>query len=243
MQTHRCVSYFLTLSARVIAVVVFLGFLTALPAFGQMGSSGRYSDAWLAGSSTYNQPPRIVGMGSTQDNYNMYGHTYWVVASLRSPTGRTASATSYSSNAYSAYVRIELSLPWSDADAGGQFNLTTEHWMRCPYMYGAFPQTLGFPFTVGSSVLCYQFNGFVSTPPVEGFNYEYRVISQECLLRTYCGNTYIYTPESYGMFGLAQFYYFRFFNQEYVLCIPVIQGTFKTPPGGRCTLADCTNQG
>ena len=101
-------------SLRLIVVVAFLSFIAPATASAQMGSSDIYSDAWVYtsnNSGVFGTPTvKIMGCGVTQDNNNMYGHTYWVVTNLRSPAGRVASATSYKTTAYSAYARAETSL-------------------------------------------------------------------------------------------------------------------------------------
>lgn len=111
-----------------LAAVAFLILFFTSQAFGQMGSSVIYSDIW----SDYDY---VYSCGVTQDNYNSYCHTYWVQATLTSPNGHTASATSYRSSSYNAYVRVDLSLPWDDEDVG-DFTETTQHWMQCPYIGG-----------------------------------------------------------------------------------------------------------
>src|SRR6266403_2288624 len=87
-------------------VLIFLIFIFSVPTFGQMGSTSTYSDSWATDDGT------IFGAGVTSDSSNGYGHTYWTVTTLSSPSGRTASATSYRSYDYSAYTRAETSLAW-----------------------------------------------------------------------------------------------------------------------------------
>jgi|SRR5437588_7048643 len=69
------------------------------------------------------------------DSYNSYGHTYWTVTTLTSPSGRTSSVTSSQSNGYSAYARAETSLAWDWNDLG-DYSTQSAHWMDCPYMGG-----------------------------------------------------------------------------------------------------------
>src|SRR5437868_12746543 len=69
-----------------------------------MGSYATYSDMWIddsaapANAEFYEDSPAppvsVVSCGVTQDNYNGYGHTYWVVSTLTSPN-RNISGTSY----------------------------------------------------------------------------------------------------------------------------------------------------
>ena len=96
----------------------------------QMGQYSVYSDEWVDTSNP--DALAIVGCGVTQDNQNYYGHTYWVVTKVTSPSGRTASSTSYHS---SSYARVETHLPW-DWDDPGDYLVETRHWMCCPYMGG-----------------------------------------------------------------------------------------------------------
>lgn len=98
--------------------------------FGQMGQSAVYSDQWVDSSNP--AAIKIVGSGVTQDNQNYYGHTYWVVTTVTSPSGRTATSTSYQS---SSYAHVETYLPW-DWDDSGNYFVETRHWMCCPYMGG-----------------------------------------------------------------------------------------------------------
>lgn len=99
-------------------------------AFGQMGNSAVYSDQWVDTSNP--AAISIVGSGVTQDYQNYYGHTYWVVTKVTSPSGRTATSTSYQS---SSYAHVETYLPW-DWDEPGTYFVETRHWMCCPYMGG-----------------------------------------------------------------------------------------------------------
>jgi len=113
-------------------LLVVLGSITS--AFSQqMGSYAAYSDSWVDDSNP--DAITIVGTGATQDSQNSYGHTYWVVTTLTSPSGRTTTATSSQTNGYSAYTAVETVLPWDWADPGGYFT-QSRHWMCCPYMGG-----------------------------------------------------------------------------------------------------------
>ncbi|SRR5216683_7707373 len=98
--------------------------------FGQMGQYAVYSDTWVDSSNP--NAISIVGCGVTQDNQNYYGHTYWVVTTVTSASGRTATSTSYHSG---SYARVETYLPWDWNDPGNYF-IQTRHWMCCPYMGG-----------------------------------------------------------------------------------------------------------
>ncbi len=129
--------------------------------FGQMGSISAYSDSWCDDDGT------IFSSGVTADSYNSYGHTYWTVTTLTSPSGRTSSATSYQSNSYGAYTRAETSLTGDPDNLDpGDYQTQSDHWMCCPYMggnpfsptqpsQGCFPSSSTF-ITVkkGASVTC-----------------------------------------------------------------------------------------
>lgn len=142
--THRAAS-------AALAVFVFF-FLAAPQALGQMGSSATYSESWVDGSDS--NAVKIIGGGVTRDNYNTYGHTYWVTTTVRSPTGRTASATSYKSNAYSAYVRAETYLPWDwNVPDPGDYLTQSQHSFCCPYMGGNPYTGVGCPYSGTSTVI------------------------------------------------------------------------------------------
>ena len=69
-----------------------------------------------------------MACGITQDNYNSYGHEYWVITTLTSPLGRSASITSYTDM---SYARSDVSLPL-DRDDLGLYLIDSEHWYFCP---------------------------------------------------------------------------------------------------------------
>jgi hypothetical protein len=153
----------LIISSRILALVVYIGILAALPAFAQqMGSKAIYSDAWVNTSGSGS----VVGCGVTQDSYNSYGHTYWVETKLTSPKGRTTTATSYKTNSYSAYTRVEVSLLWDWADLGG-FSVESKHIACCSYMGGnpytganCYPSVTRDAVAVGASSARYKFDIF-----------------------------------------------------------------------------------
>jgi hypothetical protein len=170
---------------RAAALLLFLSVIAAPSAFGQMGSSAVYSDMWVNDSSAPAEnvegapppPYTVVGTGVTQDNYNSYGHTYWVVTTLRSPNGRTASVTSYKTSSYSAYTRGDVSLSYDLTDLG-QFTVNTTHRMCCPYM-GGNPYTeyncYGGSSTsvsgiIGASIGCYVLHSFNPATQVAVYN-------------------------------------------------------------------------
>jgi len=108
--------------------------LAASSAFGQ----SQWSDTWLVGSSDANyyesEPlPNTIpgayfkGCGVTEDNYNSYGHDYWVDSTLTSPFGRT----SYGTGGGPAYARTDVSLPLN-SDEEGDFVLESVHHTYCP---------------------------------------------------------------------------------------------------------------
>ena len=121
---------------RVLLVVMFSAIvgLSSVTAQ-QMGSQATYSDSWLDVSSP--NAPVIVGCGVSQDYNNSYGHTYRVTTTITSPSGRTASATSYTG---SYYARVEVTLPWDwNTPDEGTYAIDSQHTMCCPYLrqYGA----------------------------------------------------------------------------------------------------------
>jgi hypothetical protein len=99
----------------------------------QMGQTGNYSDSWVDDSNPDNVV--ILGSGTTQDSYNNHGHTYWNETTVTSPAGRTTSGSSYRTDAWNAYTRVEISLPWDWNDLGDYF-IQSEHWTCCPYLNG-----------------------------------------------------------------------------------------------------------
>jgi hypothetical protein len=140
------------------------------PAVQNMGYGATYSDMWL--NSNWK---RIWGAGVTEDNYNAYGHWYYVTTTLRSPNGRTASVTSYTSSSY-AYAEVRLDWPSSDSDLG-DYVTEAEHSTLCPYIgfWIAMAHTRG-QYRIGRSKICYKF--FLPDPgggaciyfPVDGCN-------------------------------------------------------------------------
>src|SRR5258705_6186102 len=127
-------------------VAQLLVLIASTPAFGQMGNSVTYSDSWLGYDSN---PGYVVGSGVTSDSYNSYGHRYWVTTTLRSPSGRIASGTSYTSG---YYARMDVSLSSDYVSEFGDFTTTVDHSMSCPYMYGTIvTTTTSAGLTVGAS--------------------------------------------------------------------------------------------
>jgi hypothetical protein len=115
---------------RAFIICGLLGFVTTVPAFGQMGSYSIYSDTWADDSDP--SQIKVYGCGVSQDNYNSYGHTYWVTTTITSPSGRTTSATSYKSNSYNAYARADVFLDWQNEF--GDFTTNSNH--RVLSLYG-----------------------------------------------------------------------------------------------------------
>lgn len=106
-----------------------------------------YTDSWSSWS-------RTLACGVTEDNYNTWGHQYWIKCTITSPNGRTSTATSYTG---SSYASVTVSLPWDDNDLG-EFLAVSEHWWRCPYIGSAFPNaTTQKRVRVGMSIACYKF--------------------------------------------------------------------------------------
>jgi hypothetical protein len=140
--------------------VVAVMLVATLPCKAQ---SATYSDMWYVDQSggyydssddTYVIPDNpsnpigyVAACGVTSEYSNMYGHQYWVVTNLSSPSGRTASMTS-SHNSYSSRADVQLSITPSSSGVGfedpGDYNVTSQHWIYCPYMGGS-----GYP--MGSS--------------------------------------------------------------------------------------------
>jgi hypothetical protein len=115
----------------ILLMTVFLTFLmSSHPVYGQMGQYSVYSDQWVDTSNP--EALTIVGSGVTQDNQNYYGHTYWTVTKVTSPSGRIATSTSTQS---SSYAHTETYLPWDWAEPGTYY-VDTQHWLCCPYMGG-----------------------------------------------------------------------------------------------------------
>ena len=99
-----------------------------------------YSEEWMDDSDPNN--PRISGSGVTYDSTNGYMgtphgyqqiHSYWVVVTMTSPSGRTVSSTSYTS---SSYVSIQVNLPLLENGEFdlGNYSVQTQHWQCCTYM-------------------------------------------------------------------------------------------------------------
>ena len=202
-------------SFRTLALLGLLSLATAAPAFGQMGSSAIYSDAWYDDSNP--NEIRMIGCGVTQDNSNMYGHTYWVQTNLRSPAGRTASATSNSSNAWAVNIRIETYLLWDQNDVG-DYLVNSSHYYRCPYMGGyVISNGSSKGFKVGASTVVFRHTGVQDSYG----RCEYRLIENCNVLCTGSGRAshYACTPymiviEPWFDFGLG------------VLCLPFISERF-----------------
>jgi hypothetical protein len=105
-----------------------------------MGNSTTYSDLWL-----YNSPtgePKIALSGTTENPYNYYGHSHWVVVRLTSPTNTDTTNTSSPGGNYSRAETTQT----LDFDAiynatTNEFNIRSEHWMSCPYMGNSYPST------------------------------------------------------------------------------------------------------
>lgn len=125
-------------SLRLLGTVPLFGIFVAPSALGQsMGSYAVYSDTWFNTSNPNQAINYVVGAGVTQDYNNIYGHNYWTVTTVRSPAGRTATTTSYTS---ASYARTETSLLWDPFDAGN-YTVETKHWIRCPYIPYPYPSS------------------------------------------------------------------------------------------------------
>lgn len=176
--------------------LVVLCVLMASPTFGQMGSYVTYSDMWIDDSAapanaefyegSLPAPIYVVSCGVTQDSYNGYGHTYWVVSTLTSPN-RNTSGNSYHTNGYSAYTRVDNSLLYDFNDLGN-FTVNSNHWMCCPYMggnpytgAGCYPSSSSHDGAVaGASIVCYRLQS--SNPATQ---IAILVRKENCV--TYCG--------------------------------------------------------
>jgi|ERR1043166_368422 hypothetical protein len=122
------------LGSRAFILCCILCFITAAPAFGQMGSFSIYSNAWVDDSNP--DQAKMYGCGVTQDSYNSYGHTYWVTTHVTSPNGQTTSVTSGKVNSYNAYVRAETYLAFDWENEVGDFTIQSTHTGCCPFMGG-----------------------------------------------------------------------------------------------------------
>jgi hypothetical protein len=119
-----------------------------------MGSSVTYSDTWVDSSST--STGYVVGSGITTDSYNTYNHRYWVKPTITSPSGRTATGTSYTS---SSYARLDVSLSWDYRTDLGLYTISTTHSMTCPYIFGVVSSTTGTGITLGTSTVVFENSG------------------------------------------------------------------------------------
>jgi hypothetical protein len=115
---------------RLLLMAVIVTCMLSPAVYGQMGQYSVYSDQWVDTSDP--EALTIVGSGVTQDYQNYYGHTYWTVTQVTSPSGRTATSTSSQS---SSYAHTETRLPWDWAEPG-TYSAQTQHWLCCPYMGG-----------------------------------------------------------------------------------------------------------
>ena len=142
-------------SKSLIIVSALLVLIVCAPAaFGQMGSSVTYSDTWVDSSST--TTGYIYGSGITTDSYNTYNHRYWVKPTITSPSGRTATGTSYTS---SSYARLDVSLSWDYRTDLGLYTTSTTHSMTCPYIFGVVSSTTGTGITLGTSTVVFENSG------------------------------------------------------------------------------------
>lgn len=140
----------------ILIVCPFAAALTLVATLTCNAQSATYSDAWYVDNSggyydssdgTYvvsDTPTNPVGYvaacGVTSEYSNMYGHQYWVVTNLTSPSGRVASTTS-SRSGYSSRADVQLPIIPSSSGSGfedpGDYNVTSQHWLYCPYMGGS----------------------------------------------------------------------------------------------------------
>ncbi len=70
------------------------------------------------------------GRGTTDSDYNVYGHQYNVTTTIRSPKGRTSTAYGSRSTSHS---EATASLSWDDSDLG-DYMIESVHTEYCPYV-------------------------------------------------------------------------------------------------------------
>lgn len=152
-----------------IFTLMILTFFAVSPVLGQMGSSVTYSDTWLDtsgvdNSRAYSETEVAHGAylyrrATTQDNYNSYGHRYYVKATLTSPT-RSTSATSSTSTSYaSSTVSLALDVNIDGFIDPGTYTGRSDYFLSCPYINGGgfFAGGGGSSLiTPGLSVTCYK---------------------------------------------------------------------------------------
>lgn len=141
---------------RLLSVVAFLCLCAAPPALGQVTT---YSDSWFVDNSgstpadegspetestvnSYLGQNQVAAVGVTEADYNSGSMS--VQTTLTSPTGATASGTSYE---YEWYTRTEVALPYTvDVNDRSEQNwrITTGHyyWVEEPYSEPCGPYTI-----------------------------------------------------------------------------------------------------
>ncbi len=72
----------------------------------------------------------LWGRGITDSDYNTYGHQYRETTTIRSPRGRTATASGSRSTSHS---EVTVTLPVDPNDLG-QYDIETQHFEFCPYV-------------------------------------------------------------------------------------------------------------
>lgn len=126
------------LSPNILCVLICISFLiifSATSAHGQVMWSDSWGQAPTPGVNYYEDdpPPNTIpgmyvwGCGITEDNYNTYGHEYYVTTTVTSFNGRTASLL----GGGTSYAIAEASLTF-DRDDLGEFTVVTEHEIYCP---------------------------------------------------------------------------------------------------------------
>ncbi len=223
----------LMIICRGFCVLAFLATFLAVPVSGQMGSYVIYSDLWIDDSNA--QTPVIVACGVTQDSSNSYGHTYWVVTTLTSPSGRTSSSESAHTNASNAYATVETSLPWDwNSVDPGDYYVTSSHMMCCPYA--------GPPGSGGS---CFNGGGSGTSVSISFKKSGWRVVGDTlttCLIVATCSGTCVSIGESHelikdppGASCSAGGIYVQV-NELYVagVCFHVTRYGFNQPFPGSC---------
>jgi len=135
-------------------------------AFGQVAV---YSDTWLDNSDPNNL--KIIGRGVTQDDQNYYGNSYWVVTTVTSPSGRTATSTSYQD---ASYAEVETPLVWQENDLGN-YAIQSQHWVCTPddgcYVVDSTSAVIGTGISHAAYVENVEFaDGTANFIPIQGCN-------------------------------------------------------------------------
>lgn len=157
----------MTISLRFFAIAIILGFFAVSPAVGET----IYSDSWTWSPSPnhpsgqidiqydeqYPTPDSItyvVGCGITEDNYNSYGHEYYVDTTITSPDGRSQTENG------NGRAEVDLIL---DLNNPGEFFISSDHSYFCPIANNIFSEgNTSASIIVGISIACFELVSFDS---------------------------------------------------------------------------------